>query len=209
MKQEMAKTLEQNTKQQSEEAKSLLWDCGSSLYDSFELKSFERQLDMAISSRTYSMPRLSDPRAPPAPPQPVLKRTSKISRSFHKLLRAVFRSKPTSDAAIRVEERSQDGFYVVYDDGSGTTFTTIQEATEKGRDYLGVLPEFDSIVRRTASERFTATSIGTDEVSVNLGCSMDPVILKLRLDSEDKLIIKSLTFYMAEASISWDVLTWW
>ncbi|KAF8412139.1 hypothetical protein HHK36_000095 [Tetracentron sinense] len=154
----MEKALEQNSNQ-SEEAKSLLWDCGSSLYDSFELKSFERQLDSAIVSRTSSMPRLSDPRAPqPPPPLPVSKRTWKISRSFHKLLRVVFRSKPTSATKFQLQDRSQDGFYVVYD--TSGALTTIPEVPEIDTDYVGVLPEFDSIVRRTASDRFTPTSIG-------------------------------------------------
>ncbi|GKD87177.1 hypothetical protein Tco_1358331, partial [Tanacetum coccineum] len=50
-----------------------VWDCESSLYDSFELKSFERQLDSAISARTMSMPHLSSSSIrgqPPPPPAP-------------------------------------------------------------------------------------------------------------------------------------------
>ncbi|KAK2969886.1 hypothetical protein RJ640_015454 [Escallonia rubra] len=80
-----------------------VWDCGSSLYDSFELKSFERQLDSAItSSRTLSMPHLSNrqPRPPPQQPQSPPKKSSKISRSLQKLLRFVFRPKQQSNTAI-------------------------------------------------------------------------------------------------------------
>ncbi|KAK2966843.1 hypothetical protein RJ640_027802 [Escallonia rubra] len=91
-----------------------VWDCGSSLYDSFELKSFERQLDSAItSSRTLSMPHLSNrqPRPPPQQPQSPPKKSSKISRSPQKLLRSVFRPKQQSNTAVfRMQERLQEGF---------------------------------------------------------------------------------------------------
>ncbi|KAK2966493.1 hypothetical protein RJ640_019022 [Escallonia rubra] len=138
-----------------------VWDCGSSLYDSFELKSFERQLDSAItSSRTLSMPHLSSrqsrPPPPPQKPQSPPKKSSKISRSLQKLLRSVFRPKQqTTTAVFRVEERSRDGFYVVYD-RSGGGLSTIPEAPETA----ALSPEMKSLARRTASDRFTATSIG-------------------------------------------------
>nr|XP_009768093.1 PREDICTED: uncharacterized protein LOC104219154 [Nicotiana sylvestris] len=99
---------------------SLIWDCGSSLYDSFELKSFERQLGMAIASRTMSMPHLSDNRVFPlssssqigvsneqvamnlngSKSQRVPKKGSKISRTFQKLLKSVFRAKHSSNSPI-------------------------------------------------------------------------------------------------------------
>ncbi|CAL1373551.1 unnamed protein product [Linum trigynum] len=44
-----------------------VWDCDSALYDSFELRSFEKQLSSAISSRTLSMPHLPDRRVAPDP----------------------------------------------------------------------------------------------------------------------------------------------
>ena len=142
-------------------AKSRVWDCGSTLYDSFELNSFKRQLDSAIACRTMSMPHLSDDRrAPPPPPQPpttVNKKTySKISRSLNKLLRSLFKSKPSSTPVLRVKEQSQDGFFLVYD-RSGA-LTTIPEVPEI--DFGGFSPEIGSLVKRTGSERFPATSIG-------------------------------------------------
>ncbi|CAA2996390.1 uncharacterized protein LOC111402871 [Olea europaea var. sylvestris] len=124
-----------------------IWDCGSSLYDSFERKAFEKQLDSAISSRTLSMPHLSDRRLQPPPPpgqQISNKKPSKLSRSFQKLLRSVFRQK---------QNKSGEGFYVAYDTSS--TLSTIPEAPE----FDGISPEIRSLVRRTASDRFTATSI--------------------------------------------------
>ncbi|XP_022843024.1 uncharacterized protein LOC111366516 [Olea europaea var. sylvestris] len=120
-----------------------IWDCGSSLYDSFERKAFEKQLDSAISSRTLSMPHLSD-RHLELPPQISNKKSSKLSRSFHKLLRSVFRPK---------QNKSGQGFYVAYDTPS--TLSTIPEAPEFDR----LSPEIRSLVRRTASDRFTATSV--------------------------------------------------
>uniref|UniRef100_A0A7N0V4B6 Uncharacterized protein n=1 Tax=Kalanchoe fedtschenkoi TaxID=63787 RepID=A0A7N0V4B6_KALFE len=50
--------------------KSQVWDCGSSLYDSFELNSFNRQLDSVIkaSSRTLYLPHL--PQRCVLPPTP-------------------------------------------------------------------------------------------------------------------------------------------
>ncbi|CAL1386475.1 unnamed protein product [Linum trigynum] len=56
------------TKQQPASA-AAVWDCGSALYDSFELRSFEKQLYSAINSRTLSMPHLPDRRVAPDPAQ--------------------------------------------------------------------------------------------------------------------------------------------
>ncbi|XP_058096082.1 uncharacterized protein LOC131241308 [Magnolia sinica] len=139
----MEKTQEEQNPKQSQESKSLVWDCDSSLYDSFELKSFKRQLDSAIASRSLSMAREVD-----RPQLTTSKRSSKISRSLHKLLRSVFRQKPASDPLVRMDDRSEDGFYVVYQRSGGPLGT-------KGDDSVANLPEFDLLVRRTKSERFT------------------------------------------------------
>lgn len=167
-KMEKTKPLEQKTmmkKSSDDISKHAVWDCGSSLYDSFELKAFERQLDSAIASRTLSMPHLSDRRQPPPPPPPALnkKPTSKISRSLHRLIRLVFRPKnnnntnnnATFGAGFIQDQRSREGFYVVYD--RSAALSTIPEAPE----FDGLSPEIRSLVRRTASDRFSAaTSIG-------------------------------------------------
>ncbi|KAL2550975.1 hypothetical protein Fot_12505 [Forsythia ovata] len=149
--------LRQKEKQSEITKRPPIWDCGSSLYDSFERKAFEKQLDSAISSRTLSMPHLSDRRIqqPPPPPQHTQisnKKTSKLSRSFHKFLRSVFRSKQNN--MLGVQGKSGEGFYVAYDTSS--TLSTIPEAPE----FDGLSPEIRSLVRRTASDRFTVTSIG-------------------------------------------------
>nr|XP_027084281.1 uncharacterized protein LOC113706556 isoform X2 [Coffea arabica] len=142
----------------------LLWDCGSSLYDSFELKSFERQLDSAIHSRTLSMPHLSDRRVidggnhhqpPSQPPQPMSKKSSKISRSFHKFLRSVFKPKAQNGNKnpffpANEQQATRDGFYVVYDIDKSGALSTIPEVSE----FDGLSPEYKSLVTRTASDRF-------------------------------------------------------
>lgn len=102
-----------NNNMKHKKASSHVWDCGSSLYDSFELNSFKRQLDSAISAssaRTMSMSHLPDRRLPllnslspesPLPPPPVTscsssgnkKHSNKISRSLQRFLKSVFRPK--------------------------------------------------------------------------------------------------------------------
>ncbi|XP_027362072.1 uncharacterized protein LOC113869795 [Abrus precatorius] len=140
-----------------------LWDCGSTLYDSFELNSFKRQLDSAIanSPRTLSMSHLPERRRLPlAPNSSVMPRKSfNISRSFQKFLRSVFKSnnKSTTASFQGTDKYSKESFYVVYDK-SGPVLSTIPEVPEFE---IGALsPEISSLVRRSASERFTATAIG-------------------------------------------------
>nr|KYP67381.1 hypothetical protein KK1_013709 [Cajanus cajan] len=146
--------------------RSNLWDCGSTLYDSFELNSFKRQLDSAIanSARTLSMPRLAEHplHAPPKQPPPsvvVSRKSFNFSRSFQKLVRSVFKSnnKSTSVGFQVAEKYSRERLYVVYDK-SGSVLSTIPELPEFE---IGALsPEISSLVRRSASERFTPTAVG-------------------------------------------------
>ncbi|XP_058223348.1 uncharacterized protein LOC131333050 [Rhododendron vialii] len=156
--------MEKIQEQKEKQTPKTVWDCGSSLYDSFELKSFERQLDSAIiASRTLSMPHLPDRRAhlpPPTPqPKPISRKPySKFSRSFHKLLKSVFGPKQNASSTLfSLEASRQDGVYVVCSSSSGSSLSTIPEVAEYG----GVSPDLDkSLVKRSASERFTATSVG-------------------------------------------------
>lgn len=142
----------ENEKKVAKQSSDVIWDCESSLYDSFELKAFQKHLDYAISSRTLSMPHLSGRRHPPPPP--LNKRLpSKISRSFRKLIRSIFRPKSSritnKDDNFGGEfryEGSKEGFYMVYD-----ALSTIPEVQE-------VSPEIRSQVKRSVSERFTAPS---------------------------------------------------
>nr|GMD94917.1 uncharacterized protein LOC109157026 [Ipomoea batatas] len=110
-----------------------IWDCGSSLYDSFELKTFERHLHSAISSRTLSMPHLSDRRIIPPPLQSKKSSSSKISRSLHKLLKSVFRPRHHKSSAAALSEIPE---------------------------YDTISPEIGPFVRRTASDRFKPAPLG-------------------------------------------------
>ncbi|KAL0408048.1 UNVERIFIED_CONTAM: hypothetical protein Sradi_1739200 [Sesamum radiatum] len=134
----------------------LLWDCGSSLYDSFELKAFERELDSAIaSSRSLSMPHLPDSRLAPPPPSNK-KPSSKLSRSLHRLIRSVFRHRNDNSTKGNAGFVQGEGFNYVVRDRSAA-LSTIPE----GPEFDGVSPEIKSLVLRTASDRFTSsTSIG-------------------------------------------------
>ncbi|CAH9089696.1 unnamed protein product [Cuscuta epithymum] len=152
-----------------------MWDCGSSLYDSFELRSFERQLNSAIDSRSFSMPHLPDNRSrrtiqlhPPPPPKGAHSSpSSKISRSFQKLLKSVFRHKPPAvdgnggakqqrQQQFRAAEASRDGLLkaICEKPGDVPELLTIPEVPE----YNMLSPEIRSLVRRTPSERFMASS---------------------------------------------------
>ncbi|KAK4262872.1 hypothetical protein QN277_028371 [Acacia crassicarpa] len=157
-----------------------LWDCGSTLYDSFELNSFKRHLDSAIanSARSLSMPHLSDrrlPEQPPPPPPPstVSKKPFKISRSLHKFLRSVFKlnnhhhqhhnnlhkssSLNSASSTFEVPQKSRDRYVVVYDK-SGPVLSAIPEQPEF--EMAKVSPDISSLVKRSASERFTPRTIG-------------------------------------------------
>ena len=71
-----------------------IWDCDSSLYDSFELMSFKRKLDSAlITSKNLSMSRLLDPDLKPK------NKGSKIAKSIKRLVRALFRSNTSTTGA--------------------------------------------------------------------------------------------------------------
>ncbi|CAH2080238.1 unnamed protein product [Thlaspi arvense] len=162
----------------SKKTSSQVWDCGSSLYDSFELNSFKRQLDSAISAssgRTMSMSHLPDRRLPPLnslspeypPPPPETscsssgnkKHSNKISRSLQRFLKSVFRPKhhqslssSSSTPSSPVYKVDKDRYYVVYD--KSRSLTTIPESTEKE-----VGPEINSLARKTVSERFPASRV--------------------------------------------------
>lgn len=154
--------------------KASVWDCGSSLYDSVELKSFERQLDSAISSaRSLSMPHLTDTRRFPPPesqkhrihdekPQILSKKSSKISRSFNKFMRTLFRTKQSPSTLFGLQsQRAHDRVYDRY--GALTTIPEVSENAIAGDYEGGYSPEMrgaSSLVGRSASLRFATTSVG-------------------------------------------------
>lgn len=152
----------------------VIWDCGSTLYDSFELNSFQKQLDSAIinSTRTLSMPRLpsQDHRSPPQqqpPPPTSWSKKSKLSRSFQKLIKSVFRAskpntRPNYDSSSpdhwftekEIEEKKMKGvdngrYFVVFEKPNNG-LSTIPEVPE-----FGLSPDIKSLVTKTMSDRFS------------------------------------------------------
>ncbi|CAI0441605.1 unnamed protein product [Linum tenue] len=136
-----------------------VWDCGSALYDSFELRSFEKQLDSAINSgRTLSMPHLPDRRVAPDP-APSNTAPSRISKSVQRFFKSVF-VKATSSGGGNKQQKEEDKkqrVYFVYEKTGG--LCTIPEGPES--DGFGLSSNIKSLAKRSASERFTAaTAVG-------------------------------------------------
>ncbi|KAK9079753.1 hypothetical protein SSX86_001426 [Deinandra increscens subsp. villosa] len=142
-----------------------VWDCESSLYDSFELKSFEKQLDSAISTRTMSMPHLSSSSSsavflrqpPPSDHKPTSKKQSRLTRSLNKLIRAVFR--PRNNNHDHSSSRNNTSFYVYDTSGALSTIPELPETTVVPE--IAVLsPDMKSLMARSQSDRFMPTSLG-------------------------------------------------
>ncbi|RRT71549.1 hypothetical protein B296_00031488 [Ensete ventricosum] len=129
----------------------LVWDCGSSLYDSFELKSFMRQLDSAVATRCMSMPHLSE--TPPRAPAPSEKKRSRFSRSVQKLLRSVLRIKSMFRVQLQSHGHQEQALHAAY--LLSGRLESIPEVSEKET----ASPEIDIVVRKTVSERFTASTV--------------------------------------------------
>ncbi|WOL08288.1 hypothetical protein Cni_G17041 [Canna indica] len=113
----------------------LIWDCGSSLYDSYELKSLTKQFDSALAARCFSMPHysLTTGSSPSSPARAPKKRPS-FAKSIRKMIRSVMRSKPRAA------------------DGGASSLRSILEARENKEQGS---PE---TIRKGLSERFTTTT---------------------------------------------------
>ncbi|GMQ01427.1 hypothetical protein CsSME_00048076 [Camellia sinensis var. sinensis] len=164
------KVLQSETQNNHKPNNSFVMDCGSSLNDSFELKSIERQLHSAISSRILSIPRLSDHHylPPQQPPQPISRKSSKFSYSFHKLLRSIFSPK-------QAKAGSQDLFFAVFD-GSGSLLTILEVPASGGGG--GISSECKSmavavVIRKSAFEQFTPTT--SNSISLSSQPSLTPI----------------------------------
>ncbi|KAG6481851.1 uncharacterized protein LOC122017331 [Zingiber officinale] len=148
-----------------------VWDCGSSLYDSFELNSFMLRLDSAISSsRCLSMPHSSSSfssaaaaAASMAQPQSSRRKRSRLAKSVQKLVQSVLRLNRSVFGAPRVRSHDQQhaGLYCDGEVLRSGRLEAIPEVCEKelaaaasaspGIDY-----DADATVRKAASERFAA-----------------------------------------------------
>lgn len=162
---------------------SQVWDCGSALYDSFELNSFNRQLDSAIkaSFRANSMPHLHERRWPNNTPVPetepvtttlikhqtLPRKGSKLSKSFKKVMKSIFRSSSTSVnnglkspfTKAMSSEKLKDSFYVYNGSKSGRVLSTIPEMQECDEQGYKRPLETTPVVRRAASERFSVAIV--------------------------------------------------
>ncbi|KAF8103328.1 hypothetical protein N665_0188s0266 [Sinapis alba] len=176
----------ENNNMKHKKESSNVWDCGSSLYDSFELNSFKRQLDSAISAssaRTMSMSHLPDRRLPllnslspesPLPPSPVTscsssgnkKHSNKISRSLQRFLRSVFRPKHHQTLSSSSSTPSSPAYKGAGHGGVGDKDRyyvvydksgSLTTIPESTEKEVG--PEINSLVRKTVSERFPATRV--------------------------------------------------
>ncbi|URE09630.1 hypothetical protein MUK42_36094 [Musa troglodytarum] len=131
--------------------RSLVWDCGSSLYDSVELKSFMRRLDSAVAARCMSMPHLSE--TPPPALAPPRKKRSRFSGSVQKLLRSVLRMKSMFRVQLQSQGHREQALHAAY--LRSGRLESIPEVCEKET----ASPEIDRVVRNTVSERFTASTV--------------------------------------------------
>ncbi|CAA7041884.1 unnamed protein product [Microthlaspi erraticum] len=152
-------TEESNVHNHKRKINKKVWDCESTLYDSFELNSFNRQLDSAISSSARSMSMPHHLRSPPpsettsSSSSTTKKQSSnKISRSLQKLIKSIFRQKQSTTPFKACDRHGvdMDKYYVVFDKtGSLTTIPESGESTELVGSEIN-----NSLVRKTVSERF-------------------------------------------------------
>lgn len=156
-------------------AKLLAWDCGSALYDSYELAVFTRQLDAAVLAcgRSLSMPHLAAATTPPlagvqlqgAGRRRKRRLPALLRRLFSKVLRLRLSPGPARGAPYRTRD----------EDGAGSPWsgalTSIPEEQSSSSPEMGSSSPVEpgrSALRKTQSERFvgskTASSIVQFEV---------------------------------------------
>ncbi|CAH8368696.1 unnamed protein product [Eruca vesicaria subsp. sativa] len=175
----------ENNSMKNKKESSHVWDCGSSLYDSFELNSFKRQLDSAISAssaRTMSMSHLPDrrlpllnslsPESPRLPPPDTScsssgnkKHSNKISRSLQRFLKSVFRPKHHQRLSSSSSTPSSPVYKgAAHGSGDKDRYYVVYDKSgslttipESTEKEVG--PDINSLVRKTVSERFPASRV--------------------------------------------------
>jgi len=150
----------------------LVWDCGSALYDSYELAAFTRQLDAAVLAcgRSLSMPHLPSAAPPPPPDDAQLQGAGRRRRRrrLPALLRRLF------SKVLRLRLPAPGAAYRTGNDGAGSPWsgalTSIPEEQSSSSPEMGSSPVEPGTraLRKTQSERFvgskTASSVVQFEV---------------------------------------------
>ena len=139
----------------------LVWDCGSALYDSYELAAFTRQLDAAVLAcgRSLSMPHLPSAAPPPADAQ--LQGAGPGRRRRRGRLPALLRRLFSKLLRLPAPGAGRGAAYRTGDDGAGGSpwsgaLTSIPEEQSSSSPEMGSSPVEPGTraLRKTQSERF-------------------------------------------------------
>lgn len=150
----------------------LVWDCGSALYDSYELTAFKRQLDAAVlACRSLSMPHLPAATPPPQAGKPAGRRRrlpALLRKLFSKVLRLPF---PASARGARYGRYRTDGGYSHGNSATGSPWSgalrSIPEESaspEKGSP----VDAGPSALRKTQSERLVGSKTASSVMQIEV-----------------------------------------
>lgn len=154
----------------------LVWDCGSVLYDSYELTAFKRQLDAAVlaSSRSLSMPHLTSSVATTSPPTAadVQHHQQQARRRRRRRLPALLRRLFSKMLRLRLfpATGARGARYRPGDDGTGSPWsgalTSIPEEQSSSSPETAESPvePASSNLRKTQSERFIGSKTASSMV---------------------------------------------
>ena len=165
----------------------LMWDCGSVLYDSYELTAFKRQLDAAVlaSSRSLSMPHLTASVATTSPVPPTAAaadvqqhhqqaRRRRRRRRLPALLRRLF-SKVMLRLRLFPATGARGARYRTGDDRTGSPWsgalTSIPEEQSSSSPEMAESPVVEpaqSKLRKTQSERFIGSKAAAPMVQFDV-----------------------------------------
>uniref|UniRef100_A0A0D9WQT4 Uncharacterized protein n=1 Tax=Leersia perrieri TaxID=77586 RepID=A0A0D9WQT4_9ORYZ len=151
----------------------LVWDCGSELYDSYELTSFRRQLDAAVltSCRSLSMPHLQSP-APTMQQQqmPAGRRRRRLPAMIRRLFGKVL-------LRLRIQTAARGGWYDYGAHGDGRpgspwsgALTSIPEESGGSPPTTSASPAAGGggVIRRAQSERFVGSKTASSMVQFDV-----------------------------------------
>uniref|UniRef100_A0ACD6AEY3 Uncharacterized protein n=1 Tax=Avena sativa TaxID=4498 RepID=A0ACD6AEY3_AVESA len=155
----------------------VLWDCGSALYDSYELTAFKRQLDAAVlACRSISMPHL-----PAAATAPAAGGGKKRARRLPALLRRFFSKallRLRLPASVRGARRHHDRYHGYGHGDYSATGSPWSGALTSIPEESGGSPEAAaasspvvagrSALRRVQSERFIGSKTASPMVSLDV-----------------------------------------